>query len=264
VTKRVLLPLGFQTVDLFDLNPKFIEIARSDLPPSRLGMLTVSGLHGFRFDTKTKYNLIWVEGVLQYVHDDTMVSFLNRASKALINERNAYIVVKEAIWNDGNNGDDAVYIKEELIVLRSERRMIGLFERAGLQVAYVVWCRIFILFFHHATNTYFILFNTLISNLKLRGMSIVAVVIFTVAQNCVKLPPCRTARNGHSICLFRFRALHWYLIRVQNVVLIFRYSGRTISPEVGSFLFTLYRLYHHHTPCHVIIIIWLQRMTFKY
>lgn len=95
ITKRLLLPI-FKTVDMVELNQKFLDEARSFIgeESSRVDKLFCSGLQDFTPGTGT-YDVIWTQWVLGHLTDDHLLKFLQRCQTGLTS--NGIIILKENV-----------------------------------------------------------------------------------------------------------------------------------------------------------------------
>ncbi|XP_014298335.1 N-terminal Xaa-Pro-Lys N-methyltransferase 1 [Microplitis demolitor] len=91
ITKKLLIK-HFKLVDLVEQNSKFLDTAKKLLQSSNVGEFYSLGLQDFYPESK-KYDVIWCQWVLGYLHDDDLIEFLKKCSNALKN--NGMIIVKE-------------------------------------------------------------------------------------------------------------------------------------------------------------------------
>ena len=108
IAKDLLLPFGFQQVDLLDVSAAFLATATTSLASSgRLGNTYCSGMAEFDFDTvaNRRWTAIWVQWCAIYLTDAALVDFFNRAADALAED--GVIVLKEnVIQGDGKRIED--------------------------------------------------------------------------------------------------------------------------------------------------------------
>ncbi|XP_045204798.1 N-terminal Xaa-Pro-Lys N-methyltransferase 1-like [Mercenaria mercenaria] len=95
ITKRLLLPM-FDTVDMVELNQKFLDSAKSFIGQdvSRVDRFICSGLQDFTPEAG-RYDLIWTQWVLGHLTEDHLVAFFKRCKAGLATD--GLIVVKENV-----------------------------------------------------------------------------------------------------------------------------------------------------------------------
>ncbi len=129
ISKHVLGPVGFQKIDLMDVCPKFLDVARTSVNPEQLGDLFESSFDAFTF-LERKWTLIWMQWCAIYLRDDEFVSFFARACKSL-NGSKAYVVLKENVTKDNS---DPIPDNEDHSVTRSDKHLKALWARAGVKI----------------------------------------------------------------------------------------------------------------------------------
>uniref|UniRef100_H2YRT9 Alpha N-terminal protein methyltransferase 1 n=1 Tax=Ciona savignyi TaxID=51511 RepID=H2YRT9_CIOSA len=95
VAKNLLLPI-FKTVDLAELNSKFLEQARTYLGEGskRVGNYFCCGLQDLQLEEKT-YDVIWVQWVTGHLTDAHFVKFLNMCKAAL--RKGGLVIIKDNV-----------------------------------------------------------------------------------------------------------------------------------------------------------------------
>lgn len=135
ITKRLLLPI-FKTVDMVELNQKFLDEARSFIgeEESRVDNLFCSGLQDFIAKAGT-YDVIWCQWVLGHLTDEHLLNFLKRCQSGLTT--NGIIILKENISGEEREFDelDSSYTRtrEELdkVILQSGLEIIKCEKQKG-------------------------------------------------------------------------------------------------------------------------------------
>ncbi|XP_074624360.1 N-terminal Xaa-Pro-Lys N-methyltransferase 1-B-like [Acropora palmata] len=127
VTKNLLLPL-FDTVDLVEQNPDFVEKAKEFIGEKgdRVGHFYCKGLQDFEPEGG-RYNVIWCQWVLGHLTDGDFVDFFKRCQKGL--SPNGLICVKENITKTGVDLDS-----QDSSVTRSDKNLKKLFAKSCLIV----------------------------------------------------------------------------------------------------------------------------------
>lgn len=127
VTKNLLLPL-FDTVDLVEQNPDFVEKAKEYIgeKSDRVGHFYCKGLQDFEPE-HGRYNVIWCQWVLGHLTDGDFVDFFTRCQKGL--SPNGLIFVKENITKTGVDLDS-----QDNSVTRSDKKLKDLFAKSHLTV----------------------------------------------------------------------------------------------------------------------------------
>ncbi|KAK2547754.1 N-terminal Xaa-Pro-Lys N-methyltransferase 1-B [Acropora cervicornis] len=155
VTKNLLLPL-FDTVDLVEQNPDFVEKAKEYIQfieeraskkeerkkntnnnfvgivkfqgekSDRVGHFYCKGLQDFEPE-HGRYNVIWCQWVLGHLTDGDFVDFFTRCQKGL--SPNGLIFVKENITKTGVDLDS-----QDNSVTRSDKKLKDLFAKSHLTV----------------------------------------------------------------------------------------------------------------------------------
>ncbi|KAM7441754.1 N-terminal Xaa-Pro-Lys N-methyltransferase 1 [Porites harrisoni] len=127
VTKNLLLPL-FDTVDMVEQNPEFLEKAKDYLgeKKDRIGHFYSTGLQDFKPEAG-RYSVIWTQWVLGHLTDGDFVDFFMRCQSGL--SPGGLICVKENITKSGVDLDS-----EDSSVTRSDSRLKELFSKSSLMV----------------------------------------------------------------------------------------------------------------------------------
>jgi protein N-terminal methyltransferase len=112
VSKDLLLPYGFQHVDLLEPSPNLINQARLDLGSSIRSFLHL-GLQDWRPTEDSSYSVIWAQWVLLYLTDEHLVRFFRLAASTL--EPEGVIVLKENV----SSTNEAVEDEEDNSVTRT-------------------------------------------------------------------------------------------------------------------------------------------------
>lgn len=122
-----LLTQMFDTTDLVELCPKFLEKAKAKLDSVKTDRFICQGLQDFTPE-EGRYTVIWVQWVLGHLNDDDLVAFFERCKRGL--RPGGYIVVKENVLTKGEFWLD----REDSSVVRNEEQFKDAFERAGLTI----------------------------------------------------------------------------------------------------------------------------------
>ncbi|KAI8330771.1 alpha-N-methyltransferase NTM1 [Chlamydoabsidia padenii] len=131
VTKHFLLKVPFDTVDLVEQAPGFVEQARTsyladEIQQGRVGQVICQGLQSFSPAPHT-YDLIWCQWVLGHLTDDHLVAFFKRCVQGL--KPGGWIGVKE------NNSSKGYLVDEEdSSATRPNEALKRIFAQAGLTV----------------------------------------------------------------------------------------------------------------------------------
>ena len=127
ITKRLLLPI-FNTVDMVELNQKFLDQARGFIgeESSRIGQLYCSGLQNFT-PKAGEYDVIWCQWVLGHLLDQDFIDFLLRCRAGL--RENGIIVIKENVTSTDNKDFD----EADSSYTRSLEDLTQLIVRSGLE-----------------------------------------------------------------------------------------------------------------------------------
>eukprot|EP00045_Choanoeca_perplexa_P017872 m.269428 g.269428 ORF g.269428 m.269428 type:complete len:226 (+) comp17661_c1_seq45:715-1392(+) len=132
ITKDLLLPFGFQQVDLLDVSPTFLATAKEALNSSgRLGNTYCSGMAEFDFDKthNRRWTTIWIQWCAIYLTDKALVEFFNRAADALTDD--GVIVLKENVLKgDSKRIED----HDDQSVTRSDKHLRKLFKKTKLKM----------------------------------------------------------------------------------------------------------------------------------
>ncbi|KAK3087539.1 hypothetical protein FSP39_007312 [Pinctada imbricata] len=128
ITKRLLLPI-FNTVDMVELNQKFLDQARTFIgeESSRIGKLFCSGLQDFTPE-EGQYDVIWCQWVLGHLLDKDLSAFLLRCQKGL--SPNGLIVIKENVTSTEKKDFD----DQDSSFIRSYEDFTQLILNTGLQI----------------------------------------------------------------------------------------------------------------------------------
>lgn len=126
VAKNLLLPT-FKTVDLVELNPEFLEKAKTFIGTAskRVENYFCSSLQNFEFTEK--YDVIWLQWVTGHLTDDHFVNFLQRCKEAL--NENGIIVVKDNVTTYKCEHD-----KVDSSVTRNYDSYQEIFKQSGLRI----------------------------------------------------------------------------------------------------------------------------------
>eukprot|EP00127_Corallochytrium_limacisporum_P001151 Clim_evm3s43 gene=Clim_evmTU3s43 len=127
IARKLLIPI-FQSVDLVELVQKFVDKARSYVGDDRLKETYCCGLQDFNPE-EGKYNLIWVQWVIGYLHDDDFVAFLNRCAKGLVPGKGC-VIIKDNVITDGG----FIVDKDDSSVTRDETHLLKLVEKSDLKL----------------------------------------------------------------------------------------------------------------------------------
>lgn len=126
VTATVLTRL-FDTVDLVEQEPKFIEAAKANFAGNKqVANFYCCGLQNFT-PHEGRYSLIWSQWVLGHLPDDDLVAFFIRCKKGLLPD--GCIGVKENIAKT-----ELVIDSEDSSCTRPDALLKELFNRAGLDL----------------------------------------------------------------------------------------------------------------------------------
>jgi protein N-terminal methyltransferase len=130
ITNNVLIPVGFNTVDLTDVSETFLQTARESVPADKLGDCVASSFDAFDF-SKRKWTLIWMQWCAIYLRDDLFVDFFSKACAGLEDHPNSFVVLKENILRH-----DVAPIpdNEDHSVTRSDQHLKRLWAKAGVRV----------------------------------------------------------------------------------------------------------------------------------
>ncbi|XP_047357811.1 N-terminal Xaa-Pro-Lys N-methyltransferase 1 isoform X1 [Vespa velutina] len=125
VTKNLLIN-HFESVDLLEQNPKFIETAKTYLSTciSRVDF-HCSALQNF-YPKPQKYDVIWCQWVLGYIRDDDLIEFLKNCVSGL--KKKGVLVVKDNVTSSNALEFDTT----DSSVTRPYKDLVGIFEKAGL------------------------------------------------------------------------------------------------------------------------------------
>eukprot|EP00035_Acanthoeca_spectabilis_P024657 m.454807 g.454807 ORF g.454807 m.454807 type:complete len:240 (-) comp20744_c0_seq1:65-784(-) len=132
VTKHVLIPAGFGTVDLLDNSQRFLDYSTKYVDSKALGERYCAPMHSFDFGEGKRWSLIWVQWCAIYLPDVDFTKFFKRAAAALDGSPRCCIVLKENILSkeDGKPEIDAA----DASATRSDLHLKRLWKDAGLKV----------------------------------------------------------------------------------------------------------------------------------
>ena len=119
----------FETVDMVDVNPIFLEHAKSFVgeESSRIDKLICSGLQDFTPEP-SQYDVIWCQWVLGHLVDDDFVAFFRRCKTGLA--PNGLIFVKDNMAS----GKEKDFDKEDSCYTRPLPDYVQLFKKSGLTI----------------------------------------------------------------------------------------------------------------------------------
>ena len=127
---KLLLTTVFDSVDLLEQNPKFVEEAPAYLgteKAAKVEKFICSGLQSFTPEQK-HYDVIWIQWVLGHLTDEDFVAFFKRCKLGL--KENGIIVVKENI----SFHDEPEFDQKDSSYTRPRENIMQLFERSGLNL----------------------------------------------------------------------------------------------------------------------------------
>lgn len=128
ITKN-LLTRWFDTVDLVDQDPKFIEQATKDLQDNpKVGRFFTSGLQQFCPEQELRYDVIWMQWVLSHLTDQDLKELLGRCSKAL--SPGGLIIIKE----NTTKGEVEDKDEDDSSVTRPFKEFMRIFNESGMKV----------------------------------------------------------------------------------------------------------------------------------
>ncbi|XP_046403296.1 N-terminal Xaa-Pro-Lys N-methyltransferase 1 [Ischnura elegans] len=126
ITKH-LLQNHFETVDLVEQNPHFLDEAKKSLGSCpRIGSYYPIGLQSFEPQFE-KYDVIWCQWVLGHLTDEDFVKFFKSCKKGL--RPNGVIVVKENV-----SGGELEKDEQDSSVTRPMQAFKSLLHQAGLKI----------------------------------------------------------------------------------------------------------------------------------
>jgi protein N-terminal methyltransferase len=128
-TAKALLAPMCATVDLLEQDAKFLAKAERDMPPAKAGHFFCQSLQ--QFEPSERYQLVWVQWVLNYLTDADLLVFLRRVAAALTPD--GVLFVKENMLASERESDCA-YDAEDSSVTRSEAGFRAIFAAARLRV----------------------------------------------------------------------------------------------------------------------------------
>ncbi|CAH0388767.1 unnamed protein product [Bemisia tabaci] len=125
---KYLLAKFFDKVDLVEQNPTFIEEAKKSLSSNpKVDQFICVGLQNFMPDLEgPKYDVVWIQWVMQNVVDEDVVKFLKKC-KLILNER-GIIVLKENVTSSDEDDIDT----SDSTITRSCKSYNRLFKEAKL------------------------------------------------------------------------------------------------------------------------------------
>ncbi len=130
VTRTLLLPLGFATVDLLEPLPHMLEQARKELDPARVGDFFQCSMQQATMLKPAHYDLILVQWAAIYLTDDDFVVFLKRCAAAL--KPGGCIFLKENCMSKGST--EFLVDKDDSSLTRSDEHYRAIYARAGMRV----------------------------------------------------------------------------------------------------------------------------------
>lgn len=142
ITKSLLLP-RFGVVDMLEQNASYLDKSVGYIGPSASGVGVVGrrmaqGMQDFDVvDARTgdssseRWNLVWIQWVIIYLTDDDFVSFIRKLLLCLA--PGGIICMKDNIAPRGKK-NGFVFDKSDSSIMRSDKYMKSLFERAGVRV----------------------------------------------------------------------------------------------------------------------------------
>lgn len=119
----------FETVDMVELNQKFLDSAKSFIGQEahRVERLICSGLQDFTPEVG-HYDVIWSQWVLGHLTEDHLVEFLKRCKAGLTPD--GIIVIKENVSGSGENE----YDDEDSSFTRCKDYYVNAMKNAGLTI----------------------------------------------------------------------------------------------------------------------------------
>lgn len=142
ITKSLLLP-RFGVVDMLEQNASYLEKSVSFIGLSTPGFGVVGrrmaqGMQDFDVVDKVtgdssseRWNLVWIQWVIIYLTDDDFVSFIRKLLRCLAPD--GIICMKDNIAPRGKK-NGFVFDKSDCSIMRSDKYMKSLFDRANVRV----------------------------------------------------------------------------------------------------------------------------------
>lgn len=140
VTKHLLLPM-FRYVDMLEQNEAYleesVEFMKGSDSKNEVKLRIPVGMQNFSAGSvpgtnlQGRYSLIWIQWSIIYLGDDDFVSFLRHCVNCLA--ENGIICIKDNLAKVGFLVD-----KTDSSIMRSDKYMKALFEKAGLRITHQV------------------------------------------------------------------------------------------------------------------------------
>lgn len=129
ITRYLLSPL-FGQVDLLEPNARFLEQARVACKNQGIAgsSFFCEGMQTFQFSAK--YDALWIQWVSNYLKDEDLVAFLQRARNALLPK--GFVGIKENVVSEGSK---ELFDKEDASTMRTDAGFRALFQSAGFAIA---------------------------------------------------------------------------------------------------------------------------------
>ncbi|GAB1600567.1 N-terminal Xaa-Pro-Lys N-methyltransferase 1-B-like [Argonauta hians] len=127
VTKHLLIPL-FNQVDMLELNPKFLNRAKTYLgdKKSKVDRYICSSLQDFNPEPG-RYNVIWCQWVLAYLSNSDLIEFFKRCKTALVS--GGLIAIKENVTTK-----ERVFDETDSSFTRPKSEFISIIKKSGMKV----------------------------------------------------------------------------------------------------------------------------------
>lgn len=107
VTKHLLIPAGFQEVDILDVSQEFLDKAQDYVGSAALKNRYCSGLAQFDFAAAGRtWNCIWVQWCAIYLTDAAFVQFFKHAAAALADEHSVVVLKENVLRGDSDPEPD--------------------------------------------------------------------------------------------------------------------------------------------------------------
>lgn len=128
ITKRLLLPI-FQTVDMVELNQKFLDAAHRFIGEqvSRVERFICSGLQDFTPEIG-RYDVIWCQWVLGHLTDLDLIDFFKRCQAGLAPE--GILVIKENVAP----AETPDFDEDDSSFTRPKQSLVDLIQKSGLTI----------------------------------------------------------------------------------------------------------------------------------
>lgn len=127
LTKTLLIPMGFEKVDLMEPLPHMVEQAKKEVPAEKAGEFMQCSMQEAKLAPNT-YDLILIQWAAIYLTDDDFVKFLQNCSQAL--RPGGIVFFKENCTGDNRN--DFVVDNDDSSLTRSDSHYKMIFEQAGM------------------------------------------------------------------------------------------------------------------------------------